>query len=125
MGFLKKLAGFGKKLLSPIVGAGRAIQTIRDKGIGLFNKAKDMLPDFVKAPLDAGIEFVMNNTPVGGVLKRASGLLDLGVGAGDAALSKIKEYEAKSGVPAAAQLADIGQRALAAAQMGTVCPSRQ
>lgn len=113
MGFLKALAGVGKKLLGPIVGAGRSIQKIRDKGLALFNRVKDSLPGFIKAPLDAGIEFVMNS-PVGRAIKGASGLLDAGVGAGDAALNKIKEYEAKTGVPAAAQLAEIGERAQAA-----------
>ena len=113
MGFWKALAGVGKTLLGPIVGAGRSIQKIRDKGVALFNKVKDSLPGFIKAPLDAGIEFVMN-TPVGRAIKGASGLLDAGVGAGDAALSKIKEYEAQTGQPAAAQLAAIGERAQAA-----------
>jgi hypothetical protein len=114
MGFFKALAGVGKKLLGPVINAGRTIQNIRDKGISLFNRVKDSLPGFIKGPLDAGIEFVMNNTPVGGVLRKASGLLDAGVGAGDAALSKIKEYEAQTGQPAAAQLAAIGERAQAA-----------
>jgi hypothetical protein len=110
MGFLKKLAGFGKKLLGPVVGAGKALVTLRDKGIGLFNKVKDALPTPLKSAIDSGLEWAMN-TPVGTALKKASGLLDTGVTMADAAHQKLSEYESQGGPPMAAQLQAIGERA--------------
>lgn len=110
MGFFKGLANFGKKVLGHAVNAGKWAQGVRDKAVGAFKTLKDKLPDFVKAPLDAGIEFVMNS-PVGRAAKMASGLLDTGVSAGDAVLSRMKKHEADTGAPPAAQLEAIGKRA--------------
>jgi hypothetical protein len=110
MGFFKSIANVGKKVLGGIVGAGNWMRTIRDKAISGFNKVKNMLPDAIKAPLDAGIEFVMN-TPVGSAIKKASGFLDAATDAGQAALAKLKDHEAQTGMPAAAQLQAIGERA--------------
>lgn len=110
MGFLKALGNFGKKVLGGVVGAGNWMRNMRDKAISGFNKVKDMLPDVIKAPLDAGIEFLMN-TPIGSAVRKASGLLDTAVGAGESALSKLKEHESRSGTPISAQLQEIGERA--------------
>ena len=109
MGFLKKLAGFGKKLLGPVVGAGKALVTLRDKGIAAFNKVKDALPAPLKSAIDTGLEWAMN-TPVGTAIKKASGLLDRGVSMADAAHQKLSEYESQGGPPVAAQLQAIGER---------------
>lgn len=109
MGFLKKLAGFGKKLLGPVVGAGKALVTLRDKGLAAFNKVKDALPTPLKSAIDTGLEWAMN-TPVGTAIKKASGLLDTGVSMADAAHQKLSEYESQGGPPVAAQLQAIGDR---------------
>ena len=110
MGFLKKLASAGRKVLGGVVNAGNFLRTMRDKGLRKFNEIKDNLPGFVKAPLDMGLEFVMNS-PVGRVAKTASGFLDSGVSAAEAALKRLNDYESSSGMPAAAQLQAIGERA--------------
>lgn len=117
MGFLRGLANFGKKLLGPVVGAGRAIQTLRDKGIGLFNKVKDSLPTPLKSAIDTGLEWAMN-TPVGNALKKASGLLDTGVTMADEAHKKLSQYEAESGTPIATQLQAIGDKVKDSAESG-------
>lgn len=109
MGFLKSLAGFGKKLLSPVVGAGKALVTMRDKGLAAFHKVKDALPGPLKSAIDTGLEWAMS-TPVGGAIKKASGLLDTGVAMADAAHKKLTEYEAGGGPPVAAQLQAIGEK---------------
>ena len=118
MGFLRTIAGVGKKLLGGVANAGRAVQTLRDKAVGAFHKVKDSLPGPLKSALDQGIEYVMN-TPVGSAVKKASGLLDAGVSMADAAHKKISDYESQSGTPAAAQLQAIGQRAAGSAPGGS------
>jgi hypothetical protein len=110
MGFFKSIANFGKKVLGGAVGAGNWMRTLRDKAVSGFNKLKDKLPDFIKAPLDTGIEFLMNS-PVGRGIKAASSFLDTATDAGTAALAKLKGNEADTGTPTAAQLQDIGRRA--------------
>ena len=117
MGFLRTIAGVGKKVLGGVVNAGRAVQTLRDKAVNAFNKVKDSLPGPLKSALDTGIEYVMN-TPVGSAIKKASGLLDTGVSMADAAHKKISEYEAQGGPPAAAQLQAIGERASPGGSVG-------
>jgi hypothetical protein len=114
MGFLKSIANFGKKVLGGVVGAGKTLQTMRDKGVALFNKVKDALPTPLKSALDTGIEWAMN-TPVGSAIKKASGLLDTGVSMADAAHKQISDYEAQGGPPAAVQLQKIGEKAQAQA----------
>jgi len=81
------------------------MRIIRDQAISGFKKVKDMLPDAllaVKAPLDhdAGIEFLLNGNPIGRAVKTASGFLDTAVDAGQAALAKLKDHEAQTGMPA-------------------------
>lgn len=110
MGFFKALGNFGKKVLGGAVNAGNWVRNMRDKVVSGINKAKDSLPGFLKAPIDAGIEFVMNS-PVGRAAKMASGLLDKAVDTGQSVLGKMKDHEAKTGETPAEQLAAIGKRA--------------
>jgi len=86
--FFKSIANFGKKVLGGVVGAGNWMRIIRDKAISGFNKVKDMLPDAV------------NGNPIGRAVKTASGFLDTAVDAGQAALAKLKDHEAQTGMPA-------------------------
>lgn len=105
MGFFKRLYEGGKNVLGKVVEGAKVVKHMKDKAIGLVEKAKKI--PILGSALDAGITAVMN-TPVGSALRMGNKLLDAGIDAGEGALRMMKEHEARTGTPTAAQLKEVG-----------------
>jgi len=122
MGFFKRLYEGGKKVLGKVVEGAKTVRTLKDKGLALLDKAKNI--PVLGTALDAGIEAVMA-TPVGKALRFGNKALDVGIGAGEKALQMLRDREARTGTPTVEQLKDIGSATLRDAKRNLFPPAEE